>query len=64
MSIRLIVLLAELSLEGVTPNNGLFGEAPPKGVPFFRLQEGFRYMKRWKFQVYERVGKPVVSVCN
>ena len=38
MSIRLIVLLAELSLEGVTPNNGLFGEAPPKGLPFFRLQ--------------------------
>ena len=38
MSIRLIVLLAELSLEGVTPNNDLFGEAPPKGVPFFRLQ--------------------------
>ena len=61
MSIRLIVLLAELSLEGVTPNNGLFGEAPPqKGYHFL----GFRYMKRWKFQVYERVGKPVISVCN
>ena len=25
-------------MEGVTPNNGLFGEANPKGVPFFRLQ--------------------------
>ena len=31
------------SLEGggVTPYNGLYGEAPPKGVPF----SGFRYIK-------------------
>ena len=29
--------------EGGTSYNGLYGEAPPKGVPF----SGFRYMKGW-----------------
>ena len=37
---------------GGNPYNGLYGEAPPKRGTFFRLQ------------VYERVGKSVISVCK
>ena len=38
--------------EGDTPNNGLYGEAPPERGSFFKLQ------------VYERVGKSVICVCE
>lgn len=35
-------IIAHLNGEGVTPYNGLFGEALPKGVPF----PGFRNIRR------------------
>ena len=40
---------------GDTPYIGLSGEAPPKGVPFFRLQ----VYKRVRIS-YEKVGKSVL----
>ena len=45
-----------------TPYNGLYGEVPPEGVPF----SGFRFYERGGIslvEVYERVGKYVISVC-
>ena len=37
-------------MHGGTPFNGLYGEAPPDRGTYFRLQ------------VYERIGKSVISV--
>ena len=48
--------------EGV-PYNGIYREAPPKRGTFFRLQENER-VGTSKVEVYERVGKPVIWVCE
>ena len=48
---------------GVTPYNGLYGEAPPERGTFFRPQvyerEGILL-----FGVYERVEKSIICVCE
>ena len=52
-----------LFIPGGTQHNGLYGEAPRER----RLFLGFRYKKRVEFsltEVYERVGKCVISVCK
>ena len=49
--------------EGVFPYNGRYGEAPPERGTFFRFQvyesEGISLV-----EVYERVGKSVIWVCE
>ena len=50
--------------EGGTPYNGLYGEAPPARVPFFRLQVYERVGILLVSVVYERVEKSVISVCE
>ena len=46
-------------MEGITPYNDLYGEAPPERSTFFTLQvyerEGIS-----RVEVYERVGKSVI----
>ena len=44
---------------GVTPYNGLYGEAPPERGTFFRLQV-FKRVGISQAEVYKRVGKSVI----
>ena len=46
-----------------TPHNGLYGEAPPEKGTFFRLQE-YKRVEILLVEVYERVGKSVIWVCE
>ena len=48
---------------GGTPYDGLYGEAPLKRGIYFRLQV---YERVWILlvEVYERVGKSVILVCE
>ena len=46
---------------GGTPYNGLYGEAPPEGGAFFRLQV-YKRVGISRAKVYERVGKSVIQV--
>ena len=48
---------------GGTPHNGLYGEAPPEKGTFFRLQE-YKRVEILLVEVYERVGKSVIWVCE
>ena len=63
-SVNLIIVVERLSSvhtpgEGGTPYNGLYGEAPPEGVLFFRLQV-YERVGISRAEVYERVGKSVI----
>ena len=51
---------APLSPEGGTSYNGLYGEAPPERGTFFTLQVHER-VGISRVEVYERVGKSVIS---
>ena len=44
---------------GVTPFNGLYGEAPPERGTFFRLQV-YKRVGISQVGVYKRVGKSVI----
>ena len=44
---------------GVTPYNGLHGEAPPERGSFFTLQV-YERLGISRVEVYERVGKSVI----
>ena len=46
-----------------TPYNGLYGEAPPERGIFFRLQV-YKRVGILLVEVYDRVGKSVISVCK
>ena len=46
---------------GDTPENGLYGEAPPRRGTFFRYYERVAILL---VEVYERVGKSVIWVCE
>ena len=48
---------------GVTPNNGLYGEAPPEKSTLFRLQ-AYERVQILQVEVYERIGKSVISICE
>ena len=48
---------------GVTPYNGLYGEAPPKRGTFSRLQV-YERKDILLVEVYERVGNSVIWVCE
>ena len=47
----------------VTPHNGLLGETPPKRGTFLRLQV-YERVSISLVEVYERVVKSVISICN
>ena len=49
----------ELNLRGVTPYNGVYGEAPPERGTFLRLQV-YKRVGISQVGVYKRVGKSVV----
>ena len=53
----------DYNLPGVTPYNGLYGEAPPERGIFFRPQVYERVGILLSY-VYERVGKSVIWVCE
>ena len=46
-----------------TPYNGLYGEAPPQRIIFFRLQV-YKRVGTLLVEVYERAGKSVMPVCE
>ena len=48
---------------GVTPNDGLYGEAPSERGLFFRLQE-YERVGISLVEVYKRGGKSVTWVCE
>ena len=48
---------------GVTPYNGLYGEAPPERGIFFRPQV-YERVGILLFGVYERVEKSIICVCK
>ena len=48
---------------GGTPYDGLYGEAPPKTGIFFRLQV-YERVDISLYEVYKRVGKSVIWVCE
>ena len=48
---------------GGTPNNGLYGEAPPEKSTLFRLQ-AYERVEILQVEVYERIGKSVISICE
>ena len=54
-------LLMALFFPGDTPHNDLYGEAPRERGTFFRLQV-FKRVEISPAEVYERVGKYVISV--
>ena len=47
----------------LTPNNGLYGEAPPEKSTLFRLQV-YERVEILQVEVYERIGKSVISICE
>ena len=46
---------------GVTPYNGLYGEAPPERETFFRLQV-YKRVRISQVEVYKRVGKSLTTI--
>ena len=54
-------LLMELFIPGDTPHTDLYGEAPRERGTFFRLQV-YKRVEISPAEVYERVGKCVISV--
>ena len=54
-------LLIALFIPGGTPHNDLYGEAPRERGTFFRLQV-YKRVEISLAEVYERVGKCVISV--
>ena len=54
-------LLKALFIMGRTPHNHLYGEAPRERGTFFRLQV-YKIVEISLAEVYERVGKCVISV--
>ena len=48
---------------GNTPYNGLYGEALPERVIFFRLQV-YERVGILLVEVYKRVGKSIIRVCE
>ena len=54
-------LLMALFIMGRTPHNDLYGEAPRERGNFFRLQV-YKRVEISLAEVYERVGKCVISV--
>ena len=46
------------------PYNYLYGEVPPERGTFFRLQVYKRVIRDSLLEVYERVGKSVISLCK
>ena len=56
-------LLVALFTPGGTPHNGLYGQAPCERGTFFRLQVYTR-VEISLAEVYETVGKCVISVCK
>ena len=53
----------DLIPRGGTPYNGLYGEAPPEMGTFLRLQgQGYERVGISLVEVYERVGRSVISV--
>ena len=57
---RLVVLKTG---RGVSPYNGLYGEAPPERGTFFRLQK-YEREEISLVEVYKKVGKSVIWVCE
>ena len=54
-------LVVALFIPGGTPHNDLYGEAPRERGTFFRLQV-YKRVEISVAEVYERVGKCVISV--
>ena len=58
-----MLILCELALNTGTPHDGLYGETPPERGTFFRLLVCERAVTTLA-EVYKRVGKSVIWVCE
>ena len=56
-------MVSFIKTPGDTPYNGLYGEAPPERVIFFRLQV-YERGGILLVEVYKRVGKSIIWVCE